>query len=141
MYAFEEPDFFVRDIMFSMNLIAFFPQYFVWHYTVALMDFARTVSNFFWFLWNFFSIELLARSFFVPWKRLGEEQGSFVGRAIVGAAMRAIGIIARLALFALAALSFVVTFFALIFALALWLVLPLVIAFLLFIGIRSLFSI
>ena len=124
-----------------MNLAAFFPQYFVWHYTVALMDFARAVSNFFWFLWNFFSVELLARSFFVPWKRLGEAQGSLIGRAIVGTAMRAIGIIARLALFALAALSFAVALAAAFFAFVLWLTLPFIIIFLLFIGIRSLFSI
>ena len=124
-----------------MNLAAFFPQYFLWHYTVALADFVRAVSNFFWFLWSFFSIELLVRSFFVPWKRLGEAQGSFVGRAIVGAAMRAIGIVARLALFALFALSFASALCAAAIALALWLVLPILIIFLLFIGIRSLFSI
>ena len=124
-----------------MNLVVFLPQYFVWHYTVALADFARAVSNFFWFLWNFFSIELLARSFFVPWKRLGEAQGSFIARAIVGTAMRAIGVIARLALFALFALSFVIAFFLSVLALVVWLALPLIIIFLLFIGIRSLFSI
>src|SRR3989344_1701413 len=127
--------------MFSMNLVVFLPQYFVWHYTVALMDFARAVSNFFWFLWNLFSIELLARSFFVPWKRLGDTQGYFIGRVIVGAAMRAIGITMRLALFALAALSFSVVLAAVFFAFVLWLTLPFIIIFLFFIGIRSLFSI
>ena len=125
--------------MLGMNLVVFLPQYFLWHYTVALADFARTVSNFFWFLWNFFSIELLARSFFVPWKRLGETQGSFVGRAIVSAAMRAIGTLARLAVFALAALSFAGALAASLFAFVLWLALPIVIVFLLFIGVRSLF--
>lgn len=123
-----------------MNFFTFLPQYVLWHYSVALVDLARAVSNGFWFLWNFFSIELLARSFFVPWKRLGEAQGSFIGRAVVGAAMRAIGIVARLALWALAAFAFVVAALASLSALLLWLALPFAIAFLLFIGARSLFT-
>lgn len=123
-----------------MNLFTFLPHYFLWHYGIALVDLARAVSNGFWFLWNFFSIELLARSFFVPWKRLGEAQGSFIGRAIVGAAMRAIGVTARLALGALAVFAFVVAALASLCALLLWLALPFAIAFLLFIGGRSLFS-
>lgn len=123
-----------------MGLFTFLPQYVLWHYSVALVDLARVVSNGFWFLWNFFSIELLARSFFVPWKRLGESQGSFVGRVIVGSAMRAIGVIARLALFALAVFAFALAVLASLGALFLWLTMPFTIAFLLFIGVRSLFS-
>lgn len=129
-----------RGIISHMNFVTFLPQYVLWHYSVALVDLARAVSNFFWFLWNFFSIELLARSFFVPWKRLGEAQGSFIGRAIVGVAMHAIGIVARLALFALAAFAFATAFFAALVTFLLWLALPFVIAFLIFIGARSLFA-
>ncbi|TSC85177.1 MAG: hypothetical protein G01um101417_44 [Parcubacteria group bacterium Gr01-1014_17] len=121
-----------------MNFVVFLPQYILWHYSAALVDLARAVSNLFWFLWHFFSIELLARSFFVPWKRLGEAQGSFVGRMIVGAAMRAIGIVARLALFALAAFAFAAAFLAALVVLLLWLVLPFVIVFLIIIGVRAL---
>lgn len=124
----------------AMNLLTFLPNYFLWHYSVALVDLARSAANYFWFLWNFFSIELLARSFFVPWKRLGEAQGSFVGRAIVGVAMRAIGVVARLALGALAAFAFVVAALASLGAFLLWLAMPFVIAFLIFIGVRSLFA-
>lgn len=122
-----------------MNLFTFLPHYFLWHYSMALVDWARAVSNLFWFLWHFFSVELLARSFFVPWKRLGESQGSFIGRAIVGTAMRAIGVVARLALGALAAFAFVVAALASFGALLLWLALPFMIAFLLFIGAHSFF--
>ncbi|MDP3661659.1 MAG: hypothetical protein Q8R17_02320 [bacterium] len=124
-----------------MNLLTFLPQYVLWHYSTALVDLARAVSNFFWFLWNFFSIELLARSFFVPWKRLGEAQGSLVGRAIVGIAMRGIGVVARLALFAVALFAFIAAFFAALTAFFLWFTLPFVIVFLIVIGVRSLFAI
>ena len=126
--------------MSPMNFLSFFPHYILWHYGAALADFARAVSNIFWFLWHFFSLELLARSFFVPWKRLGEAQGSFISRAIVGVAMRAVGIIARLLLFALAALTFACAFLAAAVALVAWLALPLIIAFLLFIGVRALIA-
>ncbi len=124
-----------------MNRLVFFPEYLLWHYSTALIDFARAASNYFWFLWNFFSIELLARSFFVPWKRLGETQGNFVARAIVGVVMRAIGVTARLGLFALAALSFAAALLVALALLALWLALPFVVGFLLFIGARSVLSI
>ncbi len=131
----------MRDIIYFVSFVTFLPQYILWHYSTALVDFARAAFNYFWFLWNFFSIELLARSFFVPWKRLGETQGNFATRAIVGVAMRAIGVTARFGLFALAAFSFAAALLAAFALLALWLALPFVVVFLLFIGVRSVLSI
>jgi hypothetical protein len=121
-----------------MAFLAFLPQYFIWHYSTALVDFARTASNFFWCIWHYFSIEILARSFFVPWKRLNEAQNGFIARVIVGISMRAIGILARLAVFAAASVSFVLLSIVSVFAFVLWLILPLIVVLLFIVGIRSL---
>lgn len=121
-----------------MSFLSFLPRYFLWHYSVALLDFARATSNLFWFLAHFFSLELILKTFFVPWKRLGEAQGMWVGRVVVNSAMRVIGVGMRLLLFSCALVSFVLLACAVIIALALWLALPLVIIILFMVGIRAL---
>lgn len=121
-----------------MDFIAFLPRYLIWHYSVALLDFARAATNLFWFLAHFFSLELIFKTFFVPWKRLGESQGAWVGRIVVNSAMRVIGVCMRLLLLACAAVSFALLTCAVIIAFALWLALPFVIIILLAVGIRAL---
>lgn len=121
-----------------MGFITFLPRYLLWHYSVALLDFARAASNLFWFLAHFFSLELILKTFFVPWKRLGEAQGAWVGRIVVNSAMRVIGVCMRLLLLVCAALSFVLLACAVVVALALWLALPFVIVILLVVGVRAL---
>lgn len=123
-----------------MTSLTFIPRYFLWHYSVALVDFARAVSNVLWCTAHFFSLELLARSFFVPWRRLGETQGGFFGRFIVNGMMRVVGVLARLGVFALAAVSLVLLFGATLVGFVFWLVLPFVVVLLLAVGIRSVFA-
>lgn len=123
--------------MNKMSFLSFLPQYFVWHYGTALADFLRVVSNFYWCIWNYFSIELLARSFFVPWKRLNEAHSGFLARAIVVLIMRIIGILARLSVFAAAAISFILLAVASVIAFFIWIVFPLAVVLLAIAGIRS----
>lgn len=121
-----------------MPFILFLPRYLLWHYSIALLDFARATSNLFWFLAHFFSLELILKTFFVPWKRLGEAQGMWVGRFVVNSAMRVIGVGMRLLLLVCAAGSFVLLACLIIIAFALWLALPFVIIILFMVGIRAL---
>jgi len=124
--------------MNKMSFLSFLLQYFVWHYGMALLDFLRVASNFYWCIWNYFSIELLARSFFVPWKRLNEAHSGFLARAIVILVMRLIGILARLSVFAAATISFILLTISSVIAFVLWIVLPFVVVLLVIVGIRSL---
>lgn len=121
-----------------MSFLAFLPRYLLWHYSIALLDFARAATNLFWFLAHFFSLELILKTFFVPWKRLGESQGAWMERVVVNSTMRVIGVCMRILLLASAAVSFVLLAGVVVIAFALWLVLPIIIIVLLVVGIRAL---
>lgn len=45
-------------------------KYFCWHYTLAFIDIFSIWRNIAVFVYNFFSIPVLARTFFAPWKRI-----------------------------------------------------------------------
>ena len=76
--------------------------YLKWHYGRAFADILVVWSNFFWFVLHFFSIPLLFKTLFSPWKRLHEEYqhgfhpGVFFGSLIVNFVMRVVGAIIRL---------------------------------------------
>lgn len=80
-----------------MDLILYFLRYFVWHYTRAIHDLFYNWLNFIWFTFNFFSISLLFKTFFSPWKRLGEKRKGFFDFTfiIIDIIMRLFGILMR----------------------------------------------
>ncbi len=45
-----------------------------WHYSMAIRDLVGIIGNFFWFFYEFFSIPLLLKTFFVPFHRLEEQR-------------------------------------------------------------------
>ena len=111
--------------------------YLLWHYVLAWSDLVRLYKNFTWFLWNFFSIPLLLRTLFSPWKRLHEgankESAGFLGKLILNTILRFIGFGMRVCtiLFGLCSLVLFSVLFA--FFLVLWpLMPPIIIACLLF---------
>ena len=110
-------------------MFSLIPDYFYWHYTYGGKDVRNFFKNIIWFLWNFFSIELLAKTLFVPWQRL-QEQGrkgdlqSYVEAFIITTLMRIIGACMRIILISIGA---VVTSFVLIvgvFVSLVWFVIP-----------------
>ena len=93
-----------------MVIFTLIRNYFQWHYTLAFVDIFHIWRNITNFLFNFFSIPILIRTFFSPWRRLHadrETEGfdlvdslstSFVNliMRIVGALMRSMLIIVGL---------------------------------------------
>ncbi|KKT74940.1 MAG: hypothetical protein UW71_C0011G0010 [Parcubacteria group bacterium GW2011_GWB1_44_7] len=121
-------------------------KYLVWHYGEALTDWWRIVGNFIWFFFHMFSIGLLLRTLFSPFKRLQEERkkGSWKfenwgGAIIINVLMRLVGFSVR-TMFIVVGLIFII-FTAMVGAIAFvfWLILPLIVAFLLVFGFSQLF--
>ncbi|HEY4496237.1 MAG TPA: hypothetical protein VJC04_02670 [Candidatus Paceibacterota bacterium] len=121
-------------------------KYLVWHYSEALTDWWRIVGNFVWFFFHMFSIGLLSKTLFAPFKRLQEERkkGSLKfedwgGAIIVNVLMRFVGFGVRTVIIAVGLIFILFTVVIGLMAFVLWLILPLGVAFLLVFGFSQLF--
>lgn len=121
-------------------------RYLVWHYSEALADWWRIIGNFVWFFFHMFSIGLLLRTLFSPFKRMQEERkkGSLKfedwgGAIIVNLLMRLIGFLIRLMIIVVGIIFILFTILVGAAALLLWLVLPALVVFLLVFGFGQLF--
>ncbi len=126
-----------------MNLVLFLSQYLMWHYTLAYRDIAATYLNFTWFIAHFFSMPILLRTLFSPWKRINTGHRKFdfedwatsivfnIMSRIVGAIVRSIFLVIGTTLLGL------LTVFFLCFLL-LWCLLPVLVWYMLYYGIMLL---
>src|SRR3989338_11642729 len=103
-------------------------RYLIWHYSEALADWWRIVGNFIWFFFHMFSIDLLLRTLFSPFKRLQEERkkGSWAfedwgGAIIINVLMRLIGFGVRTMFIAVGLIFIIFTAIVGIVAFILWL--------------------
>ncbi len=109
--------------------------YLVWHYTLAFADIFRNAKNILWFLYYFFSIPILTKTFFAPWKRLdvhknrGESAADKFGRFIINSIMRVVGMMFRASLIFVGMVLLVLAFLCEIVLTLLWICLPVLIVF------------
>ncbi|MFA6552745.1 MAG: hypothetical protein WCT19_04595 [Candidatus Paceibacterota bacterium] len=127
-----------------MNAATLPLSYLAWHYTSAFADTARIFSNLFWFLWHYFSIEILLKTLFSPWRRLHDDAGggsrteNFLSGLVINNMMRFIGFFIRsfTIIFGLVVIVFTFIFAVLFFIF--WAVLPIAVTVLLFLGAKIL---
>jgi hypothetical protein len=125
-----------------MKLLYLQPFYLKWHYTRAFKDIYGIWLNLIWFVWHFFSVELLLKSFFSPWHRLTEEkseQFSFedlFSRIIVNFLMRVVGAIIRTVAIFMAVVFEVIVIVSGALFFVIWAVLPFLILVVLVLAIR-----
>lgn len=113
-----------------MGLAIFLREYFRWHYGKALRDILTLGKNFLWFFWHFFSVPLLSRTLFSPFRRLSEQYkkgfdpGAILESFIVNSISRVTGFFLRsvVILMGLAAESVITLALAPVFLL--WVLLP-----------------
>lgn len=84
-----------------MRVLFVLPSYITWHYTSAYRASWGVWRNIVWFLYHFFSLPLLFRTYFSRFERLGESYGrgfdprTFFGSLIVNTIMRLLGMALR----------------------------------------------
>lgn len=130
-----------------MVLITLGRNYFQWHYTLAFVDIFHIWRNITIFLFNFFSIPILVRTLFSPWRRLQAERETqgfdlidslstgFINliMRIVGAMMRSVLIVAGLIVVSLEIIAGIIF-------LLLWTFAPIIVILLLTAGTHLLFQ-
>jgi len=115
--------------------------YFVWHYSLAVFNLLNLSKKFLFLVEDFFSMGLLFRTFFSPWRRLSEKKkpgldlGNIFSVMVVNSLMRVVGVLFRsIVLF----FGFLSVFFSLVFIILvfiIWLLWPAIIIFLFLYGI------
>ena len=115
-------------------MLRFTPLYLKWHYGRALADFRGVWVDLLWFVGHVFSVPMMLRTLFSPWRRMNEAlPRSFmdleaIGEAlIVNVLMRIVGFVARIVIIGIALLSYAFLSVAGVLALAVWLSLPLLV--------------
>jgi len=84
-----------------MGALVFIKDYLIWHYIAAFKEGAAIWKNFLWFVFQFFSIGLLLRTLFSPWRRMQEYRGrgfdpqKYFETTIINIMMRFIGFLMR----------------------------------------------
>lgn len=115
-----------------MNPASLLVDYFVWHYSQALLDILRVWGNLMWFVGHFFSTPSLFKTFFSAWKRMYEEypkKGNFdleymAGTFLVNIIMRIVGMVIRAVFILISLLGMFIVLFGGVLFVAFWIVAP-----------------
>lgn len=104
-----------------------------WHYGQGLRELFGVAGNFLWFVAHFFSFKLLLKTWFSPWKRLGEKyEGGFNFEAlasviVVNTLMRIVGFITRTIVLCVGLLSYLFVLALSLLVILIWLLAPAVV--------------
>jgi hypothetical protein len=55
-----------------MKYFKLIPYYFAWHYSRGIKSLLEIWVNYLWFVWNFFSVRLLIKTLFKPYRKINE---------------------------------------------------------------------
>ncbi|MFA6253874.1 MAG: hypothetical protein WC640_01260 [Candidatus Paceibacterota bacterium] len=130
-----------------MRIAVVIGHYFIWHYGRAIKDLTRIYRNLIAFTFNFFSVDILVRSYFAPWRRMGEEYPEhgvdpfdYFSTFTVNLIMRLVGIFMRTVAIVLGLVTTLVVILSYPVVLVLWLALPLIVVIIFFIGLGLFFK-
>ncbi|PIQ66794.1 MAG: hypothetical protein CO184_00090 [Candidatus Zambryskibacteria bacterium CG_4_9_14_3_um_filter_40_16] len=127
-----------------MKAIIFLPQYFYWHYSNGIKDLLNNLINFLSLVFSFFSIPILLSTIFSPWQRMGERyaKGFDLSKTaqtfVVNTIMRFVGFFIRFFTIFIGLISFLFAFVLSVLVFVSWLLMPIVLIFILSLGITKL---
>ncbi len=113
--------------------------YFAWHYSRSLAEYWQVAGNLIWFVFNFFSINILIKTLLSPWHRLQDEPVpitkpiKFLEGFIVNFMMRLVGLIIRLSLLVFGLIFTLASIVVAVVGFIIWFLMPVLIG-LAFIG-------
>lgn len=136
-----------RRILKGMNAPTLVGYYLIWHYGPAWVDLIRVGQNLLWFVYHIFSVPILIKTFFSPWKRLTEEpKGNIITDTegvveafIVTTLMRIAGVIARACMLVVAVGLLAALSVAGLLLFVVWVVMPVIPPILFLLGVVLLF--
>lgn len=123
-----------------MNILLVFPGYFLWHYTFAFRDIWHVWGNLLWFVAKQFSILLLLKSLFSPWRRVVEngprhfDLEAWAGAVVVNLMSRLVGAMMRLIMISVGIITLSGVVVGGILFFALWIVAPFLVTALFLLG-------
>jgi hypothetical protein len=129
-----------------MLVLSILHHYLLWHYGRAFGEILHVAKNLYWFVYNFFSLKQLLRSFLSPWKRMTEERGdtfSFEDLAsfvIIGLISRLVGMILRSVIIIAGVCSLILLTLGVILTFVFWIGAPLLLVLAMYFGFMLLFS-
>lgn len=106
--------------------------YLIWHYTSGFKAGLAVARDVNYFIANFFSLPILVKTLFSPWRRLAETYGKGLNpeqwfeTLIVNVLMRVVGAIIRLAMIVSGLIILVLVLLVSLLALLAWLLLPVI---------------
>jgi hypothetical protein len=102
-----------------------------WHYGRAVRELVNISHNIIRFLSHFFSLKLLLKTLFSPWRRLQEsykgglDVSNFLSSFIVNSLMRLVGFIFRSVILGIGVIALTITFLLSVSAFVIWIFFPL----------------
>jgi hypothetical protein len=123
-----------------MKTIFILGGYLKWHYSKAISSLSNIWKNFLYFVFHYFSIGLLFKNFFDPWKRMADtypKSFSFKGYLfsfLTNSIVRIVGMIMRTFLIIIGLTSYIILglFYPIVFVI--WLLSPFIIIYLIATG-------
>ncbi len=125
----------------NMSGSLLFLNFSLWYYTRAFRDILSVWLNFLWLIVHYFSIPLLLRTFFSPWKRITDTYGhtgieDFIGMLIMNLMTRIFGAIIRLCIIVCGLACVLLGVVGLFVSIVLWIGMPVILVGIFFYGIR-----
>lgn len=110
-----------------------FPLYILWHYTEGVRAAFQLALNFIRFIFNFFSLPLLVKTFFSPFRRMSEQYAKGLApeqwfeTLIVNTLMRIVGMVMRTVLILAGLIALLLTILFCLAFILIWVFLPMII--------------